>query len=152
MYCSGCGSPIAGGLSFCNRCGTNLKERAESKIGPITAVLTAITLLGIVGLGIMLGGALALKDAAHLSDDIVGLFMVMTFLLVGTVEVFLCRQLSRLTTGSEKRQSLAAPSQPVTFNELRASQPRSLPEPLPSVTENTTRTLEYSRSEPTREP
>jgi hypothetical protein len=152
MYCSGCGTPIAGGLSFCNRCGTSLKERGESKIGPITAFLTAIIVLGIVGLGIMLGGALSLKDGAHLSDDMVGVFMLLTFLLVGTVEVFLCRQLSRLTSGSEKRKPLAAPLQSATSNELRAAQPRSLHEPLPSVTENTTRTLQYSRSEPTRQP
>jgi hypothetical protein len=38
-------------------------------------------------------------------------------------------------------------------NELRtaqAAQVRSLPEAMPSVTENTTRTLEYSRNEPQR--
>ncbi len=147
MYCSGCGSPIATGLSFCNRCGTSLKERGESKLGSITAFLTAITVLGIVGLGIMLGGALALRDAAHLGEKMIAAFMLMTFFLVGIIEVFLCRQLSRLTFGSEKEQTQIASSQTAVPNELRAPQPRSLPEPIPSVTENTTRTLEYSRRE-----
>jgi hypothetical protein len=152
MYCSGCGSPIASGLSFCNRCGTSLKERAESNTGSATAFLTAITLIGVIGLGIMLGGAVALKFGALASDDIVALFMAMTFLIVGGVEFLLCRQLSRLTGTTEKRQqSLASAQQAALPSELRGPQPRSLPEPIPSVTENTTRTLEYSRKEPTRQ-
>ena len=151
MYCSGCGSPIAPGLSFCNRCGTSLKERGESKTGSITAFLTAITLIGVIGLGIMLGGAVALRIGAQLGEDIVGLFMLMTFSIVGLVELLLCRQLSRLTGTSEKRQSLAPPPQSAIPGEIRSPQPRTLPEPIPSVTENTTRTLEYSRNEPTRQ-
>ena len=79
MYCSGCGSPIAAGLSFCNRCGASLKERGESKTGSITAFLTAITLIGVIGLGIMLGGAVALRIGAQLGEEIVGIFMLMTF-------------------------------------------------------------------------
>jgi hypothetical protein len=148
MYCSGCASPIAPGLRFCNRCGTSLQEPTQSKMGPVTALLTAITLLGIAGMAIMVLGALALKDKAHLSDDLLGVFMLLIFLLVGTVEVFLCRQLSRLTGAPEKKQSLAPAPQSAVFNELPAAQPRTLAEPIPSVTENTTRTLEYSRHEP----
>jgi len=124
-----------------------LKERGESKVGPLTALLTAITLLGIVGMGIALGGALALRNEAHLDERIIAAFMLMTFFLVGTIEVFLCRQLSRLLSGSEKKQTHIAASQTAGPNELPAAQPRSLPEPIPSVTENTTRTLEYSRRE-----
>ena len=151
MYCSGCGSPIASGLSFCNRCGTSLKERGESNTGSITAFLTAITLIGVIGLGIMLGGAVALRIGAQLGEDIVGLFMLMTFAIVTVVELLLCKQLSRLTGSSEKRQSLASPQQAAMPGELRGPQPRTLPEPIPSVTENTTRTLEYSRNEQTRQ-
>jgi hypothetical protein len=144
MYCSGCGSPIATGLSFCNRCGTSLKERGESKLGSITALLLAITILGICGMGIALGGALVLREEAHLGEKMVAMFMFMTFFLVALIEVFLCRQLSRLVS-TEKKQSRLAASDAAPPNELWANQPRSLSEPIPSVTENTTRTLEYSR-------
>jgi len=143
MFCSACGIQVTPGLSFCNRCGAILKERSEPKqTGSIIAFLTAITLLGIVGLGIMLGGALALRDA-QLGEDVVGLFMFLTFLIVATTEILLVRQLSRLTSASGNKQSLTPPQLPMP-NELRAPQPRTLPEPIPSVTENTTRTLEYS--------
>lgn len=151
MYCSACGTPLAPGLSYCNRCGMNLKERSEpsapNPTGLISAYLTAITIVGIAGLGLMLGGAMALRNGAHFDPDFVGLFMVMTFLMVALVELFLCRQLSRISKGSLNQQ-LLPPKQAAMPGEFRPPQPRALAEPVSSVTENTTRTLEYSRHEP----
>ena len=150
MYCSACGTPLAAGLSYCNRCGMNLKERSETSGGSniVSSYLTSITLLGVGGLGLMLGGAMAMKNGAQMPEEIIGIFMVMCFFVVTLVEIFLCRQLSRLTRTLDHKQ-LAAPSIPATQPaDFRAPQPRVLAEPLPSVTENTTRTLEYSRNEP----
>jgi predicted nucleic acid-binding Zn ribbon protein len=150
MYCLACGTPLAPGLSFCNRCGMNLKERGEQKqTGAITAFLTAITLIGVIGLGFMLGGALTLTNEAHMDKDLVGVFMLFTFLIVGITEIMLVRQLSRLT-GTKQPKAFEPPQHVATPNELRQPQSRPLPEPIPSVTENTTRTLEYSRHEPSR--
>jgi len=145
MYCSACGNQLAPGLSFCSRCGYSLKERTEPKTSSITAFLTAITLLGIVGLGIMLGGALTLKRDANLSQDFVGIFMLFTFLIVGMTEILLVRQLSRLT--GEAKAVMLPPSQTNNQHELGAPPVRELAEPVSSVTENTTRTLEYARRE-----
>jgi predicted nucleic acid-binding Zn ribbon protein len=149
MYCAACGTPIAPGLSYCNRCGSSLKERTDTKTGAITAFLTAITLIGIIGLGIMLGGAIALRKEANVGEDVMGFFMFLTFFIVGLTEFLLIRQLSKLT-GSLERKVIDTPQYPVMQNELRPAQPRSLAEPVSSVTENTTRTLEYSRNESTR--
>ena len=145
MYCINCGTPLAAGLSYCNRCGNSLKERDNSKnTGAIMAFLAAITLLGIVGLGIMFGGALTLRKDAQLGEEMVFLFMLMVFAIVGITEFLLVRQLSRLTGSAETSKSISA--QPAQ-NELRTPNLAALPEPLPSVTENTTRTLEYARRE-----
>jgi hypothetical protein len=114
----------------------------------VRAYLTAIPIVAIAGLALMLGGAIALRNGALFTDDIVGIFMLMTFVIVAMVEVFLCRQLSRITKTAEKHASLAPPVQATGPGELRAAQLRALAEPVPSVTENTTRTLEYSRNEP----
>ena len=148
MYCAACGIPVSPGLSYCNRCGSSLKERSESRTGGITAFLTAITLIGTIGLGIMLGGALTLKNEANLPDEIIGFFMFFTFLIVVITEILLVRQLSRLTSAKEQpkldvpQQRFIAPAEmtPVPH-------PRALGD-APSVTESTTRTLEYSRHEP----
>ena len=150
MYCSACGTPMAPELSFCNRCGMSLKQSSDSKTTPADSYLTAITIIGIGGLALVLGGAIALRNGAQFNNDIVGVFMLMAFAIIGIVEISLCRQLSRLNSNSEKRLSLETPVQRELPPEFRTSQTRVLPEPVPSVTENTTRTLEYSRNEPSR--
>ena len=142
MYCANCAAPISPGLSFCNRCGASLREKeTSSSTGAISAFLTAITLLGVVGLGIMLGGALVLKNEAGFNQDFIAVFMFLTFLITGTTEIMLIRQLSRITSGRESKDRVFQPT--VTPYELREAPG----EPVNSVTENTTRTLEYSRRE-----
>jgi len=154
MYCSTCAAPLAPGLSYCNRCGASLKEpgatRSASNTVSITAFVIAITLIGLIGLGIILGGTLALTQDAHLGEPIIGFFMLFSFLLVAITEIMLARQLSRLINTNETKAiaPIAAGPQPVMQGEFRPAQLRTLPEPVQSVTENTTRTLDYSRNEP----
>jgi len=124
----------------------SLKERTETKTGAITAFLAAITLIGIIGLGVMLGGALTLTKEAHLGEEMIGLFMIFTFLIVALIEVFLVRQLSKLTGSTDQRHKEIHSGSGFS-QELGPGQPRIYPELIPSVTENTTRTLEYSRKE-----
>jgi len=143
MYCVNCGTPLTQGLAYCNRCGVSLKERSETNTGAITAFLTAITLLGIAGLGIMLGGALVLRRGAGLAQELIGFFMLFTFLIVGITEFMLVRNLSKLTGANEQPKHFPLP-QP---QDLRLPQATPFGEPVSSVTENTTRTLEYARRE-----
>lgn len=145
MYCSNCGTPLTQSLSYCNRCGANLRERSEIKTGAISAFLTAITLLGICGLGIMLGGSLILRRGALLSQELIGVFMLFTFLIVGITEVMLIRNLSKLSGSSEPKNHFPTP--PPLQHDLRLPAAMPLGEPVGSVTENTTRTLEYARRE-----
>jgi hypothetical protein len=148
MYCSACGIPLAAGLSFCNRCGTSLNRTSSTQAGALVAFLTAITVIAVAGLGIMLGGSLVLTKEAGLPEPVVSAYMAMVFLLVLIVEIFLCRQLSRVLSKSESPPPVLLQSQVNNTGEIRPADRRVLPEPLPSVTENTTRTLEYSRKEP----
>jgi hypothetical protein len=111
-------------------------------------LITGVVLVAVLGLGIMCGGAIALKKGAELQEPAVVFFMILSFAMVGFVELFLVRQLSRLRGGRDQ-QRLAEPAQPlfqpalVPASEVRAAHLRTLPEPI-SVTENTTRTLEHS--------
>lgn len=148
MYCATCGNAITPGLSYCNRCGASLKERAEptTRTGAVVAFLIAITVLAIAGLGIMIGGALALKREAALGEDVVGMFMFFTFFILTLTEFFLVRQLSKLIAAPESKKIISQPLLQMP-HELPSGQARGLPEPVSSVTENTTRTLEYARKE-----
>ena len=146
MYCSACGSPIAPGLSFCNRCGTSLKGRSDSAHpGAIAAIVTAMVVLAVAAMGLLLGGPIALKREGGFDGDLIVLFMFLTFFICALSEIFLYRQLGRITI--LRREPTAQPSSPIMPVEFRSPQPLSLAEPAASVTENTTRTLEYSREE-----
>ena len=142
MYCANCGMPLTQGLSYCNRCGNSLRERSETNTGAISAFLTAIVLIGVGGLGIMFAGSLILRKGANLSQELIGFFMLFTFLIVGMTEVMLVRNLSKLMGDKEKKNYF--PVAPPTSNDLRL--PQGTPfDAVSSVTENTTRTLEYAR-------
>jgi hypothetical protein len=147
MYCAHCGTPLTQGLSYCNRCGANLKERPEVSTGAISAFLTAITLIAAIGLGVMFGGSAALRKGAGLSQELIGVFMLFTFLIVSMTEIMLIRNLSRLTSANEKEKKNYFPAPPPMQHDLRLTQGTPLGEPVSSVTENTTRTLEYIRRE-----
>jgi hypothetical protein len=142
MYCTNCGTGLGPGLSYCNRCGFNLREKTESNTGAISAFLTAITVLGTVGLAIMLFGAIVLRRKANLDQELIGVFMMFTFLLISFTEFMLLRSLSKFMESKESKIRSLPP--PVT-NDLRLPRASSLGEPVPSVTENTTHTLEYVR-------
>ena len=147
MYCANCGTPLTQGLSYCNRCGANLKERTEVSTGAISAFLTAITLIGLGGLGVMFGGALVLRRGALLSQELIGVFMLFTFLITSMIEIMLVRNLSKLTSANEKDKKNYFPAPSAIPQDLRLTQGTPLGEPVSSVTENTTRTLEYIRRE-----
>ncbi|HKV36118.1 MAG TPA: zinc ribbon domain-containing protein [Pyrinomonadaceae bacterium] len=144
MYCANCGTQLVQGLSYCNRCGSNLRERTESNTGAISAFLTAITTFGVAGLFVMLFGAIVLRRKANMDQEFIGVFLTFTFLLVGLIEFMLIRNLAKLMAPKE---SQIRSFQPPVTNDLRLPQHSTLGEPVPSVTENTTRTLEYATRE-----
>jgi hypothetical protein len=146
MYCPHCGTPATQSLSFCNRCGASLREKGEIKItGAISALLTAITLVALGGLGIMLGGALVLRNGASLGQELIGFFMLFTFLIIAMTEFMLVRNVSKLIGSLENQPKFTPVQQPPL--ELRPPSVSSMGEPVGSVTENTTRTLGYARRE-----
>jgi hypothetical protein len=150
MYCAHCATPLAPGLSFCNRCGASLKEPEPPQGGAAQGLLTAVVLVALFGLGIMFAGPLVLKNGAGIDGDPLKLFIVFTFILLTLIEIFLLIQLSHVlrNRNDSRSQREKAFQQPGPLpRELQATPLRNLADPIQSVTENTTRTLEYSRRE-----
>ena len=145
MYCISCAAPVAPGLSYCNRCGTSLKVPEPARnVGVMSIIVIAMTLVGLGGLGIMLGGTALLKTEANLAPDLVGLFMLFCFLVVIVTEFALFRNLSKLVSSSTGKQRQLPQAQSIP-TDLRLPQATPFGEPVSSVTENTTRTLDYAR-------
>lgn len=145
MYCTNCGATLAQEVSYCNRCGKNLREKSDNKAAMVTAFVTAMTTVGMAGLGIMLFGMLILRRKANLDQNLIGFFMLFSFLIIGMVEVMLFRSLSKLTSSTDTKKQVSFPQN--TQQDLRLPPGMPLGEPVSSVTENTTRTLEYARRE-----
>lgn len=143
MYCANCGSQISAELSYCNRCGFNLREESKTNTRIATACLSAIMIIAVFGLAVMFGGALALKKTGF-NQDFIGFFLFLSFLLVSSTEFLLFRNLSKLAGLKQKQRPALPPPAP---HDLRLPQGAPLGEPVGSVTENTTRTLEYARRE-----
>jgi hypothetical protein len=110
----------------------------------MTALLTASTLIGICGMGMMLGGGLALKGAGF-NQDFIAVFMTLIFMIIGGTEYALLRNVSKLLGSAGGKQSFRPTQQPPL--ELRPPTASTFVEPIGSVTDNTTRTLKYAERE-----
>ena len=154
MYCPTCGNEITVELKYCNRCGANLTLPATSApmvLAPvkltIPSIVLGITILG--GLGVIFGAASDFaRQGLHPAAIVwIVLFSAATlFACVGLLIRFLTKM---MTLGRE----LAPPqSQPrPAFSDrppVHHLPPRM--EPVPSVTENTTRTFTPVYREPDR--
>ena len=152
MYCSTCGTPLSSELSFCNRCGTQLRKEkpADQQKSLVPYLITAIVLIAFFGLSLIIGGGIALRTAGQFHEEAVIAFMGMGFVIVGIIEMMLMRQLSRVLGKDREKKQIEQPQQPlfqpamVPANELRVAHLRAAGEPITSVTENTTRTLQSS--------
>ena len=146
MYCSSCGVAVATGLSYCNYCGEKLsggksdsviksrEVRPESLIGAMVFTfvfgLGAITVL----MGVM-KAVLGLETGALLFFALV-CFLIM-LLLEGVFIRLLFRRKRRVEEAGDTGRLKGQPTR-----ELDAANARGLPEPMPSVTEHTTRAFD----------
>ena len=140
MYCSSCGVVVAQGLPYCNYCGAKLSSTdSESKwpdVKPelLVSAIAGLFILGLVAI-IMLMGVLRVIMGVTVETALV--FSLFPFLLLLFLEGMFIRLLFRGKRGSKS----ATPTFPSvgTTRELDAARARSLPDPISSVTEHTTR-------------
>lgn len=149
MYCSSCGVVVAQGLSYCNYCGAKLsgvkgdsfikspEVRPESLVWGMVAVLV----FGFVAIVFLI---MAMKMVGLDVGPILA-FTVLSFLIILLVEGVFTWQLLRRKRGEETGDTALSKEQ--ATKELDAAQSRVLPEPVPSVTEHTTRAFEPIYSE-----
>lgn len=151
MYCPSCGTELTQGLVYCNRCGANLKPVTNSAsvppaklVGAAWAISVAIALVTLGGFGMIFGLVMALiTRGMGLSDG--GMTMVVfTSLIILAIDWLLVRQLSRVL-GVHLLSSGGTP--PIKAADTVVPQIGSPLEPVSSVTDHTTRTLEPVRRE-----
>jgi len=148
MYCPTCGMELASELSYCNRCGANLKPLSNQSavaptklVGAAWAISAAIILVTLGGFGMIFGVVMALiTRGLNLSG---GGMTLVVFSLMAVVAIvwLLVRQLSRVLS-MPQLPGEAVPAQKPSLNEGPVRQITEVREPVSSVTDHTTRIFE----------
>jgi hypothetical protein len=108
------------------------------------------TLLG--GIGLVIGLMAVMKEVVHFNMEWITGFTILSFLLVCIVEIVLIKQLLRYQTLRQEKTDPKHQAREQTTKELEVAQPLALPDPIPSVTEHTTRAFDPVFSERTERP
>ena len=148
MYCPSCGTESNIELNYCNRCGANLTASLSSPVvvAPIN-VTKPILIIGLMMLFLTLGGfagvlSTAIDVARPLSGGSKDLSIAIVFfgmITILTIDILLFRLLSKLINAALSSDNLTSKKQPAQ-NPARLARPSTARlEPMPSVTENTTR-------------
>jgi len=142
MYCSSCGVAVAQGLTYCNYCGAKLSgagdKRLESReVRPeyLVFAMMAVFIFGVGAITLLMG---MMKSVLGLPVERVLAFALLPFLVMLLLEGVFIRLLLRRNRGVDETSYTPRSKEQVT-NELDAAHARALPEPMPSVTEHTTR-------------
>ena len=151
MYWSSCGVSVAQGLSYCNYCGAKLSgANGDNVIKPsgvkpelLVSAMVGLFILGLTAIAVLIG---TLKAVAGFDLPFLLAATIFSFLLMVVVEGVLIWLLL-----SGRRRALGArdierPEEQKAV-EIGEAQARVLPEPVPSVTEHTTRAFEPIHSQ-----
>lgn len=146
MFCPSCGVALTQQMKYCNRCGSQLiatKEAAqiESSEKRLREELVDLFWVTVFGLALVLGGMALIKNVLHLSQWILIAYMILSstaFTINFVLSLWQIRRLARITKEARGTVELGQ----LDTNELSPIKARAALESVPSVTENTTRSLE----------
>ena len=148
MYCPSCGLELATELSYCNRCGGNLKATANQAgvrpaklTGAAWAISTAVALVALGGFAMIFGLVMALiTRGINLNEG--GMVLILVSLLIILAIVWmLVKQLSRVLDISQLAGAAPTPTAQ-KLSHQPTPQIAAAHEPVSSVTDHTTRTFE----------
>jgi hypothetical protein len=150
MDCHKCGARLVQALNYCNHCGANLSAlKVEGDAGTagvaIDTLLSVIVGTTITLLGMALG-ALVLMKKGQIDGRLGTALVILTFAALVVVETLLVWRLLHLNSGARKTRAVPQ------LSDLETEKPapltgraiHELAEPVPSVTEQTTRAFEPS--------
>lgn len=147
MYCASCGVEVTQELSYCNRCGANLKPSAlqsavapSKLVGAAWAISIAVTLVTLIGFGMVFSVVITLVERG-ISLSPGGMALVFSALFfVFIIAALLIRQLSRVLSIPQLPAAVLA--QKPILGETSPAQIDAGRVPASSVTDHTTRTLD----------
>jgi len=134
-------------MKYCNRCGANLSAKPDASEKRMDEYLDGLFWITVFGLGLILGGMVLMKKVLQLGDGPVIAYLVLSSLAFIINFALSLWQIFRMTRDSKKLKGNDQISQLDTNDLGPVKEPASL-KAAPSVTENTTRSLEQRSKEP----
>lgn len=147
MYCSTCGTEQPQELSYCNRCGANLRPLAMPAVESVIRHKSIAGLMVVATTFITLGGFFAVLFIfmAYITrgiglDDSAGLLIAAVLAATVGIDLMLLRMVSRLLDlrGTSAKEVAVLPKPLAEPTRRYLDEPRI---PAASVTDHTTRTL-----------
>ena len=139
MFCPSCGAAVPESLSFCKFCGARVNRDTKEEASNLkpNLMLSAMVITFIFGLVANTLLLLAMKESGFNEGQTLGFvgFGLVMMLMLEAIFVFLLFRGLRAGHQSHSLQSLPERA----TNELVTPRAEALPEPIPSVTEHTTR-------------
>jgi hypothetical protein len=152
MYCQACGMALTQQMRYCNRCGAQIVPASEDAIVKtatekrLDSYLDGLFWITVFGLAFIFGGMVILNRLNF------GQSIIIAYVALSSIAFLINFGLSlwgviRLNRQSQKPQLLSSPA---TTSELPPADVASAIGPVPSVTENTTRSFEsvYAKRKP----
>jgi hypothetical protein len=142
MYCSSCGVAVAQGLTYCKNCGGKLNstgsgtESSEVRPGGLITMMVATFVMGTFVITMLMG---VMKVIVQFDVPLIIAFAGLSFLIMLVLEGIFIHLLFRRKRRDERRDPQQ--NDRATTKELEA-QSRLPIEPIPSVTEHTTRAFD----------
>jgi hypothetical protein len=147
MYCSSCGVAVAQNLTYCNHCGAKTNSDKADRLDKATELraewalmssMAALFVCGLVAISILLG---VMKAVLIFQQGPILVFAFLSFLILIGLECVYISRLFRRRRDGEKPSETSSSSDRHTTKELEARS-RVVSEPVGSVTDHTTRTLD----------
>lgn len=147
MHCPNCGSIVNKKLQYCNSCGERLSKAAEiDKDGMpgkmLDNILTTLFLIVMFGLGILVG-LVAVLLGNNIEPKFVVFIVIAYVAAIFGVCFMLVKQVPKLIDARLKASNFADKDrEPARLTPLSTAQLEEYREPVMSVTDRTTKTLE----------
>lgn len=145
MYCSSCGVAVTQNLTYCNNCGAKLNSgQADANLkttelrfdAMIMVVMVALFIFGLPAISVLIG---VMKDILHFEYGPLVAFALLSFLILVVIEGILVLRLFRRKRNADET---AAPAEFKNITKELEAQSRHAGEPVSSVVDHTTRTLD----------
>jgi hypothetical protein len=145
MYCPFCGTALSQQMKYCTRCGNQLAttedaSRVELWEKRLREEMVDLFWATVIGLGLIAGGVVAMQIFG-LSEWLIVAYMILSSSAFSINIGLSLWQIRRLAISSKEAQGIGKVEE-LDTNELGPMKAPTAPDPVPSITENTTSRLE----------